>query len=232
MSLRDHDNQAARRAIFAKLTKALADGPPAAARRANVEQRLAKPPAHPLPDRVRKSRDDLRVQFCRFLEGQSAVVQEAASGADVPGAVAAFLRANNLPQTVRCGDDSFLASLPWDREPALKREMGPAVATDQVGLSHALAGIAETGTLAMVSGADNPVTLNFVPENHIIVLQDADLVGPYEDVWARIRARYGAGHLPRTVNFISGPSRTADIGGRLVTGAHGPRRLCVILVRS
>jgi L-lactate dehydrogenase complex protein LldG len=38
--------------------------------------------------------------------------------------------------------------------------------------------------------------------------------------------------MPRTVNFVSGPSRTADIGGQLVMGAHGPRRLCVILVRG
>jgi L-lactate utilization protein LutC len=38
--------------------------------------------------------------------------------------------------------------------------------------------------------------------------------------------------MPRTLNFISGPSRTADIGGKLVVGAHGPQRLCVIIVKS
>ena len=64
------------------------------------------------------------------------------------------------------------------------------------------------------------------------MVEDKDLVGPYEDVWTRIRARFGKTHMPRTLNFISGPSRTADIGGKLVTGAHGPRRLCVILVRT
>ena len=124
------------------------------------------------------------------------------------------------------------AALPWTTEPTLKRESGPASPTDQVGLSHALAAIAETGTLTLASGADNPVTLNFVPENHIIVVEDTDLVGPYEDVWTRVRTRFGKTHMPRTLNFISGPSRTADIGGKLVTGAHGPRRLCVVLVRT
>ena len=232
MSPRDHDNTAARAQLFAKLKSALKDGPPVAARRANVEQRIAQPPAHPLPERVRKSRDDLRTQFRGFLEGQSATVHEVTSAADVPAAVAAFLRSNNLPQTVRCGDDAFLASLPWVNEPALERTSGPAVATDQVGLSHALAAVAETGTLVMVSGADNPVTLNFVPETHIVVVEDKDLVGPYEEVWGRVRARFGKGQMSRTVNFISGPSRTADIGGKLVTGAHGPRRLCVLLVRG
>ena len=232
MSIRDYDSQSARVEIFAKLKKALSDGPSAAARRSNVEQRLASPPAHPLPDRVRRSRDELRAQFRAFLEGQSATVVEVATRADVPAAIATYLRANNLPHTVRCGEDAYLATVPWDQEPALKREMGPAIATDEVGLSHALSGISETGTLVMASGHDNPVTLNFVPENHLIVLEDADLVGPYEEVWVRIRSRFGISHLPRTLNFISGPSRTADIGGRLVTGAHGPRRLCVILVRG
>jgi L-lactate dehydrogenase complex protein LldG len=232
VSIRDHDNQAIRSQIFAKLKKALADGPVAAARRVNVEQRLAQPPAHPLPQRVRRTPDALRAQFRSYLEGQSATVHEVASRADVPATVAAYLRANNLPQTVRCGDDAYLAALPWDREPTMQRLYGPAVATDPVGLSHALAGIAETGTVAMASGHENPVTINFVPETHIIVLEDADLVGPYEEVWTRIRSRFGTGHLPRTVNFISGPSRTADIGGKLVTGAHGPRHLCVILVRA
>jgi L-lactate dehydrogenase complex protein LldG len=36
--------------------------------------------------------------------------------------------------------------------------------------------------------------------------------------------------LPRTVNFITGPSRSADIGQKLQLGAHGPRRLHIILV--
>jgi L-lactate dehydrogenase complex protein LldG len=36
--------------------------------------------------------------------------------------------------------------------------------------------------------------------------------------------------MPRTLNLVSGPSRTADIGGRIVIGAHGPRRLMVVIV--
>jgi L-lactate dehydrogenase complex protein LldG len=36
--------------------------------------------------------------------------------------------------------------------------------------------------------------------------------------------------LPRTVNFITGPSRTGDIEQRIVLGAHGPRRLHIVVV--
>jgi L-lactate dehydrogenase complex protein LldG len=76
------------------------------------------------------------------------------------------------------------------------------------------------------------VTLGFLPETHIAVVEAAALVGGYEGAWAKIRARFGRRAMPRTVNFISGPSRTADIGGQLVMGAHGPRRLCVVFVRG
>ena len=133
---------------------------------------------------------------------------------------------------MRAGGDPYLAGLPWQSEPALERLPGPAAASDEVGLSHAEAAIAETGTLVLASGPDNPVTLDFLPETHIVVVKDRDLVGGYEGAWEKIRARYGRRRMPRTVNFVSGPSRTADIGGELVMGAHGPRRLCVILVRD
>jgi L-lactate dehydrogenase complex protein LldG len=93
-----------------------------------------------------------------------------------------------------------------------------------------VAGIAETGTLMLASGPDNPVTVTFLPETSIVVLRRDDLVGPYEAAFGQIRARYGRGAMPRTVNLVSGPSRTADVGGRLVTGAHGPRRFCVVIV--
>ncbi len=226
------DNQAARTRVFAKLKSVLKDGPPAAERRAHVAQRLAAPPKHPRPARINKSHDELRALFKAHLVGQSATVIEVASAAEVPTAVAQYLRSNNLPQAIRCGDDGTLSAMPWSKEPTLQRDAGAAAATDETGLSRAVAGVAETGTLALVSGADNPVTLNYVPETHVVVVADSDLVGGYEDVWPKVRARYGSGQMPRTVNFVSGPSRTGDIGGKLVMGAHGPRRMCVILVRE
>jgi L-lactate dehydrogenase complex protein LldG len=226
------DNQAARTRVFAKLKSVLKDGPPAAERRTHVEHRLAAPPKHPRPARIAKSHDDLRALFRAHLVGQSATFVEVASAAEVPAAIAQYLRANNLPQRVRAGSDAALAVLPWSKEPTLQRDAGAAAGTDETGLSRAVAGVAETGTLALVSGVENPVTLNYVPETHIVVVDDTDIVGGYEDVWPKVRARFGAGQMPRTVNFISGPSRTGDIGGKLVMGAHGPRRMCVILVRN
>jgi L-lactate dehydrogenase complex protein LldG len=202
------------------------------ARRAAVAERLGEPPSHPVPERAKGSPEDRRRMLRTFLEGQSATVIEVENAAQVPAAIGSYLRSTNLPQRVRVGEDAYLDTLPWRSEPALERQKGRAGGDDMVGLGHAAAAVAETGTLVMASGADNPVTLNYLPETSIVVVEEADLVGSYEDAWTKVRARYGKGAMPRTVNFVSGPSRTADIGGQLVMGAHGPRRLCVILVRG
>ena len=45
-----------------------------------------------------------------------------------------------------------------------------------------------------------------------------------------IRSTYGKGVMPRTVNFITGPSRSGDIEQTILLGAHGPRALHIVLV--
>ena len=94
----------------------------------------------------------------------------------------------------------------------------------------AFAGIAETGTLVTASGPDHPVTLNLLPDTHVVVLREADIVSGYEDVWDRLRTRFGKDRMPRTVNTITGPSRTADIEQKIEMGAHGPRRLHILVI--
>jgi L-lactate dehydrogenase complex protein LldG len=220
-----------REAVLGKVRTALGVRAADGGRRAAVAGRMANPPRHPIPERAAgKSREHLKALFRGFLESQSAAVVEVAARGDIPGALARYLRQANLPARVRAGSDPYLAQLPWSNEPALQVLSGRAAPTDEVGLSHAVAGIAETGTMLIASGADNPVTLNFLPETHIVVVEQADLVGPYEDAWAKLRTRFGTATLPRTINMISGPSRTGDIGGKLVMGAHGPRRMCVVIV--
>jgi L-lactate dehydrogenase complex protein LldG len=92
--------------------------------------------------------------------------------------------------------------------------------------------VAETGTLVLTSGRDNPTTLNFLPDVHIVVVDAADVAADFETVLARLRERFGTGIMPRTVNMITGPSRSADIEQTLLLGAHGPRKLHVVVVGS
>ena len=222
-----------RDAILSKIRGGLGAKPNDPERRAIVEHRIATRARHLLPGRVKeKSSEELLTLFRAFLERESATVIEVNSNQEIPPAIAVYLRSNNLPARIRVGGDRMLTQLPWGAEPHLELLLGRAQPADEVSLSHASAAVAETGTLVLASGPDNPVTLNFLPETHIVIVEARDLAPAYEDAWEKIRTRFGDRSMPRTVNFISGPSRTGDIGGKLVMGAHGPRRLCVIVVKE
>jgi L-lactate dehydrogenase complex protein LldG len=195
-----------------------------------VERRIAERQRHMLPERAKLEASSARVQFSSYLTRGKASVIDVASLADVPVAIATYLRDQNAPPILRIGADERLTSLPWHTASSLEIRRGRAEPRDLVTLSFALAGVAETGTLVLASGPDNPVTLSFMPDIHIVILQAATLVGSYEDGFDIVRATLGAGVMPRTLNLISGPSRTADIGGKTVMGAHGPRHLAVIIV--
>ena len=82
-------------------------------------------------------------------------------------------------------------------------------------------------------GRTIPTTLNFLPDNHIVVVDAKDVAGDYETLWQRAaRDATAPARMPRTVNLITGPSRSADIEQTLILGAHGPRRLHVLVVGS
>jgi L-lactate dehydrogenase complex protein LldG len=168
--------------------------------------------------------------FCTMAEKLSATIEHVASHDAVPAATAAYLRERNLPASLRMGSDERLEAMPWDQQGALEIRKGASDGSDEVGLSHASAAIAETGTLLMVSGTDNPTTINFLPEHHIVVVDAADIDGDLEAVLAKIRIRYGKGKMPRTLNLISGPSRSGDVEQKIILGAHGPRALHIIVV--
>jgi L-lactate dehydrogenase complex protein LldG len=98
---------------------------------------------------------------------------------------------------------------------------------DLVGVTGAFCAIAETGTLMMLSGADTPATTSLLPETHVAVLDPGRIVATMEDAWDLMRREHQL--PPRAVNFISGPSRTADIEQTVTLGAHGPYRVLLIL---
>jgi L-lactate dehydrogenase complex protein LldG len=129
------------------------------------------------------------------------------------------------------GEDPRLAAMPWS-DTTLDLARGPSAGSDLNAVGHAYGAVAETGSLVMVSGPENPTTLNFLPDNHFIVVSAQDIAGDYEGAWDRLRVTFGKGEMPRTVNWITGPSRSGDIEQTMLLGAHGPRRLHVIVVRA
>ena len=121
-----------------------------------------------------------------------------------------------------------LAGIDWP--PGFEIEQRAAVREDETSVTPCFAAVAESGSIVTLSGPDTPSTLNFVPENHIVIVHAAQVVRHIEDVWAQWRA--SGRPMPRSVNIISGPSRTADIEQTIQLGAHGPRRLHIVLLAS
>jgi L-lactate dehydrogenase complex protein LldG len=194
-----------------------------------VEDRLERAPKGIIPTRGQIDAEARLKLMLEKLEGVQATAVTLGAYAEVPAAIAEYLRANNLPATLRKGDDPRLEGLPWAAT-TLDMSAGRSDGQDLNAVSHAEAGICETGTLVMISGHENPTTLNFLPDNHIVVLSAADITGDLESIWPRLRKKFGKGEMPRTVNCITGPSRSGDIEQTILLGAHGPRRLHVLVV--
>ena len=204
-------------------------------RKAELQARLKSPPKGIIPQRSQLTHEEQLALFIRQAEGVQATVARVDDLASVPEAVTHYLSQHNLPARVKMPDHDLLKDLPWEKTPALTRLTGPTGGDDQVSLSVAFAAIAETGTLMLLSGPDGPTTLNFLPETHMVLLSEDMLVGAYEEAWDRLRDRQkktGDSHLPRTVNMITGPSRTGDIEQTILLGAHGPHRLHILIVRE
>ena len=102
-----------------------------------------------------------------------------------------------------------------------------------VGISGANIAIAETGTIVIVTNEGNADLTTTLPPVHIALFGLDKLVATLEDAVAvmRMLPRSGTGQVMTSyVNWITGPSRSADIEQSLTIGVHGPREMhCVIL---
>jgi L-lactate dehydrogenase complex protein LldG len=217
-----------REAILGTIRQGLGRGELGPAEKETLEARIAGHSRGIRPSRIDREPAALAELFVDYAEGVDVSVDRAASLDDVPDLVAEYLARENLPAELRLAPDPAIDGVPWDKRPTLTVSKGPSDGSHEVGLTGAFAGIAETGTLMMRSGPDHPTTLNFLPDTHIVVLRRSQIVGSYEDAWDRLRQ----GEMPRTVNFITGPSRTGDIEQTIFLGAHGPRRMHIVLVED
>jgi len=211
-----------RDAILSRIRSKLSATPGADdVRHAAVQAHIA---AHALSPRPQAPIDGVASFRERALKLAS-TCDHVAAMSDVPAAVRRYLLEHALPLTAVCWPE--LAQLDWTGA-GIQAEARAARGTDAVGITGAYCAIAETGTLAMLSGAGTPGSVSLVPETHIALVEAARVVAGMEDVWTLLRAEHGG--LPRAVNFISGPSRTADIEQTVTLGAHGPARVHIVLV--
>ena len=186
-----------------------------------VAQYIAAHPPGPRP----QVDADIVARFRDRALHLATTIDEVEAVADIPAAVARYLRDLNLTPAAVCWPE--FAALDW-AACGLKVETRAARGDDLVGITGAFCAIAETGTLMMCSGPDTPPAASLLPETHIAVIPRSRIVTGMEDAWALLRRERVT--LPRAVNFISGPSRTADIEQTVTLGAHGPYRVHLLLL--
>jgi L-lactate dehydrogenase complex protein LldG len=165
-------------------------------------------------------------RFAAKMLEKSATLVRIGSLAEVGGEVDRFVRAQGAARRLCVAQ--ALQGIAWPQD--LDVQYRVALQEDETSVTPCFAAVAESGGIVTLSGPGTPSTLNFVPDNHIVIVHASQVVRHFEDMWALWRA--SGRSMPRTVNIISGPSRTADIEQTIQLGAHGPRRLHILLVAS
>ncbi|MEX0951820.1 MAG: LUD domain-containing protein [Gammaproteobacteria bacterium] len=211
-----------REAIMHSIRLGLGRGELSADKREKLESRLSAGEANSLRPQLAKR--DLPDLFREGLERMSGQLTELADRTHIPAEVAHYLQMKSI--SGRLVVAPVLQDMDW-KDCKSDLHFGRAEGDETVGISQAYCGIAETGSVVLLSAPDNPTTINFLPDHHLVVLHKADLVSHMEDAWTHLRN--DRIHWPRTVNIIAGPSRTADIEQTIQLGAHGPRWFHVLL---
>ncbi|MES2354199.1 MAG: lactate utilization protein C [Pseudomonadota bacterium] len=181
--------------------------------------------SHPSGPRPHGEWTDLTERFKARAKALGSTVDEVVSMAEVPNAIHRYLEANALPKSGICWPE--FAELTW-QDAGITLAVRSVENKDMIGITGTFCAIAETGTLMLLSGAATPAATSLLPETHIAILDATRICKGMEDAWNLLREEKGK--VPRSVNFISGPSRTADIEQTIVIGAHGPFRVHVIVV--
>lgn len=188
---------------------------------AAVETRVASHARGPLPT----FSTDLVARFREKATSLASTVAGPLPAAEAPAAIARYLTEQKLSPRAVCWPG--LDNMNWAAA-HIEVEARAARADDLIGITGVFCGIAETGTLMLLSGPDTLPTVSLLPETHIALLPVARIVAHMEDAWNLLRAEHET--MPRAINFVSGPSRTADIEQTVTLGAHGPYRVHIVLL--
>lgn len=214
----------ARDQILGTIRKSLADGEPrTAARLEELRFRIqnSRPQVQPEFD------DDLLIRFCQKHVAVHGTYDRI-SVKDIESAVVEHLASMGLDAQWHLGSGPLLDATQWTDKVFVYRK--GADRNTKVALSEAVAAVAETGTLVMCSGPTVPPSQNYLPDDHLVVVDRRRIVRHMEDAWSILRESGVA--RGRAINLITGPSKTGDIEQTIQYGAHGPRRLHSLIVED
>jgi L-lactate dehydrogenase complex protein LldG len=214
------DNQLAREAVLARVRAALGRAGPDDEARAAAHAYLGERRQGPRPSLPA----DLVQRFVERARDMASTVERVASLAHVPAAVARYL-GEAPPTRIVCWPE--FARLDW-RDAGLDVAVRPATGDDDVGITGCFCAIAETGTVVFATAEATPSATFLLPDTHVAIVRGAQVVSGMEEAFARVRSECAT--MPRAINLVSGPSRTGDIEQTIVLGAHGPRRVHILLV--
>ncbi|HUF93585.1 MAG TPA: lactate utilization protein [Candidatus Limnocylindria bacterium] len=189
-------------------------------------------------------------QFRAELERVGGVFYRVPTAAEVPAVIGGLARARGFTSLVSWHEAALgaqctrgLAAFGLDVQampagvPAMpeRDRLRAVVAAADLGLTGVDLAIAETGTLVLLSGAGRPRTTSLLPTVHVAVFDKDVLVESLEQVGLFLEAWHegeAPGERGAVINFITGPSRTADIELTLTRGVHGPKEVHVIFVEQ
>ncbi len=228
--------------VRAEMRKVGAPGVPAAPER----------PAHPgeAADAVRREMSErwpeALERFVQEFERVAGVFHRVATLAEVPGVILAIARERGAREVLTwtpaelgmdlaptLGPDLAVLPAPPGGGEADRLRHRDEAARAGIGVTGADLALAETGTLVLLSGAGRPRSTSLLPETHVAVFGPGALVESLEQVGVILEslhvdpARTMSGAV---INFITGPSRTADIELTLTRGVHGPKFVHAIFV--
>lgn len=176
---------------------------------------------------------DLVSRFIQRARDMESTIERVADVGEIPARVERYLDALDLPPALAAQKSHAgvcwpeFAQLDWAAA-GLAIEARPTVGDDRLGITGVFCGIAESGTMVILPGAETPTATTLLPDTHIAVLRADRIVPGMEEAFALVARERGG--MPRAVNLISGPSRTGDIEQTIVLGAHGPFRVHILLV--
>ena len=218
------------------------------------EARTAPHPARPgeAADAVRREMaerwPEALHRFREEFERVAGVFHRVATLAEVPGTVVAIAREKSAREVVTwdaaaLGLDlrpaldlaglALAAADPYDGGDAARALHRAEAARADLGVTGVDFALAETGTMILLSGSGRPRSTSLLPATHVAVFDRRRLLESLEQVGIMLEALHvdpARAMSGAVINFITGPSRTADIELTLTRGVHGPKEVHAVFV--
>jgi L-lactate dehydrogenase complex protein LldG len=107
----------------------------------------------------------------------------------------------------------------------LQVHRGEAPEIAGAGVSRAIYGLADTGSVVLAASPDEPRARSLLPAVHVSLLPEERILAGLDELFEAV-----GDDLPSALAIVTGPSRSADIEQRLAVGVHGPGEVHVVLL--